>query len=262
MKILMIIGSGRRSGNTEQIGELLTAHLQQEARQHRVELEVETVYLGQQSFQFCRGCRVCFDRGEALCPLKDGALDLKNRMLAADGIVLASPVYVDDVSGLMKNFIDRMCHMCHRPQLAGKTAYAIATTGSSRTGKTLETMSMALRTWGCHLAGQTGFATGALMKGSEAKDRFDLQAARAARAIFSAVYRQAPHRPAFFSLMMFKIQQMSWRAKGKPGTLDFNYWQEQGWLDPKRTFYIDHEAGRLKTSLARLTGSILGKFVA
>ena len=34
-------------------------------------LEMETVYLGQQDINPCRGCRVCFDQGEEICPLKD-----------------------------------------------------------------------------------------------------------------------------------------------------------------------------------------------
>src|SRR5512141_2675725 len=167
MKILVLVGSYRRNGNTDQLTGLIKQHLQDEAQRRGAGLETETVYLGQQELQFCRGCRICFDRGEEKCPLKDDLLAIKAKMQAADGLLMASPVYVDDVSGITKNFIDRLCHLCHRPQFAGKAAFLIATTGSSRTGKTLDTMKMALRTWGFHIVGQAGFKMGALMKRDE-----------------------------------------------------------------------------------------------
>lgn len=262
MKILVLVGSFRRNGNTDQLTGLIKEHLLKEAAQQKTLLEIETVYLGQQDLQFCRGCRICYDRGEEKCPVKDDLLSIKTKMLSADGILMASPVYVDDVSGITKNFIDRLCHVCHRPQFAGKAAYLVATTGSSRTGKTLDTMKMALRTWGFHIVGQAGFKMGALMRREETRSRFETQAASAAHSLFQALYQKSYKQPAFYSLMMFKIQQMSWKAKGQAGTLDYQYWEQQGWFDPKRTFYIPHQANALKVALARLTGTVIGKIMA
>jgi multimeric flavodoxin WrbA len=262
MNILILVGSYRRNGNTDQITGLIKDHLQVEADRHNVPMEIETIFLGQQNLQFCRGCRICFDRGEQNCPVKDDLLEIKSKMLAADGVLMASPVYVDDVSGITKTFIDRMCHVCHRPQFAGKTAFFVATTGSSRTGKTLETMSMALRTWGFYVAGQAGYKMGALMKRENTRKQFEDQAARSARQFFLAIYHARYRKPSFFALMMFKIQQMSWKTEGVPGTLDYRYWEDQGWFDPKQTFYIPHETGWLKVALARLTGVVVGKLMA
>lgn len=262
MKILILLGSGRRNGNTDQLAGLVKMHLQAEAAQRQVALEVETVSLSQQDLQFCRGCRICYDRGEEHCPVKDPVLEIKSKMLGADGIIMASPVYVDDVSGVIKTFIDRLCHVCHRPQFAGKVGYVLATTGDSRTSKTLETMALAMRTWGFHMAGQAGFKMGALMKSEATRARFDSQAETAARQIFRAIHEEHYKTPSFFSLMMFKIQQMSWKQKGEPGTLDYRYWEQRGWFDPKVTFYIPHRAGRLKVGLARLTGLVVAKIMA
>ncbi len=262
MKILVITGSYRRNGNTDQIVGLIKEHLEKEAQRRLAQLEIETVYLGQQNLQFCRGCRACYDRGENNCPAKDGLLAIKTKMLEGDGILMASPVYVDDVSGLIKNFIDRLCHVCHRPQFAGKIAYLVATTGSTRTGRTLDTMKLALRTWGFHVVGQSGYKMGALMKREDTRARFDAQAAKAAYQLFQAISRQSALHPAFFSLMMFKIQQNAWQTKGQPGTLDYQYWQQRGWFNPQRTFYIPHGANPLKVVLARLAGTVIGWFVA
>ena len=262
MKILVLMGSNRCNGNTDQLTGLMKDHLQQEAEQHQIALEIETIYLGKQNLQFCQGCRACYDQGEDHCPLKDDLLAIKAKLLAADGIILASPVYVDDVSGITKNFIDRLCHVCHRPQFAGKSAYLLATSGGSRTGKALETMQMALRTWGFYIVGQSGHKMGALMKREDTRAQFDAQAARAAKQLFTAIHRGSYRRPDFFSLMMFKIQQTAWQTEGDRGTLDYRYWEQQGWLDSGRTFFIPHEANALKVALARMTGVVIGRLMA
>lgn len=262
MKILVLVGSYRRNGNTDQLTGLIKEHLQKEAQQQQTPLEIETVYLGQQNLGFCRGCRICYDRGEENCPVKDDLLSIKAKMQAAEGVLMASPVYVDDVSGITKNFIDRLCHVCHRPQFAGKAAFFVATTGSSRTGKTLDTMKMALRTWGFQVVGQAGVKMGALMKREETRARFDALAAKSAHQLFQAIYHKSYRKPAFYSLMVFKIQQKAWQTKGDPNSLDYHYWAQQGWFDPKRTFYTAHDASPLKVALARLAGVIVGRFMA
>ena len=172
MKIIAIVGSGRKHGNTDQIVGLVETEMARIAAEKRVPLELETIYLGQQNISSCRGCHACFYRGEDKCPSHDDLLDIKARMKAADGLLLASPVYVDDVSGLTKTLIDRLAHICHRPEMAGRCAYIIATVGSSPTRHTLGTMGMAMRTWGYHLAGKAGFKMGALMDPQTSAARF------------------------------------------------------------------------------------------
>jgi multimeric flavodoxin WrbA len=262
MKILVLTGSNRRHGNTDQILAQIAAHLRTEAERCGTPLEIETVLLGQQDLRFCRGCRLCYDRGEDHCPVKDDLPALKAKMQAADGIVLASPVYVDDVSGITKAFIDRLCHLCHRPEFASKAAILVATTGSSPTSKTLGTMKLALRTWGFYIAGQSGFKMGVLMKPAETRQRFDAQTGAIAHRLFQAIETQAYRRPGFYALMMFKIQQHFWQTEGVPGTPDYDYWLNQGWFDPKQTFYIPHTANPVKVALARLTGALISRFVS
>ena len=110
-------------------------------------------------------------------------------MDAADGLLLASPVYVDDVSGLVKTWMDRVAYLCHRPGFGGKCAYALATVGGRPTSHTLRTMNGALLTWGYHLVGQTGLEMGALTPAEE-MERYRPEAARVATRLFNAISRQ------------------------------------------------------------------------
>ena len=261
MNILILVGSYRKHGNTDQITGLIREHLLEEAAALHEPLEVETVYLGHQEINPCRGCRVCFNRGEEKCPNKDDLLSIKARMKKADGILVASPVYVDDVSGITKTWIDRLAHVCHRPEFAGKSAYLLVTVGSSPFSHSLRTLKLALSTWGHHIAGQAGFKTGALMKPDEMKTRFDDKASRVAHQFFQAIVHKRASIPSFMSLMMFKIQQLAWQKRVSQ-TIDYQYWLRQGWLEMRSDFYVQHHANRFKVGLARLSGALIAKFVS
>lgn len=224
-------------------------------------LVFETLYLGHLDIEMCRGCRTCFDRGEERCPLKDDVPAIRAKMDAADGFILASPVYVNDVNGVAKNWIDRLAYVCHRPAFAGKCAYLLATVADSPTSHTLRTMNIALRTWGFHIVGQAGYKMGALMPQAEVEARYEEEAGRVAEDLFRAVSQQQYLWPSFLSLMIFRIQQRAWQ-EAPAETLDYGYWKGQGWFDPNRTFYIEHRANRAKVTVARLVGGVLGRFMA
>ena len=261
MKILAVIGSYRKNGNTSQVVAMVRAGLEKEAARTGVPVEVETLHLGHCHIGACRGCRACFDRGEGACPVKDDLLAVKAKMKEADGVLVASPVYVHDLSGVTKNWIDRLAHVCHRPEFAGKCAYLLATVGRSPTGHTLDSLHVALSTWGFCVAGKTGFKTGALMNGDEVQ-RFQARTQKIAQKLFHAIDRQRFARPSFRSLMTFKIQQRFWQNVPQRNTVDYAYWSGQGWLAPGRDYYMAHEASRVKVVLARLAGAFLAPFVS
>ena len=191
MYILAIVGSQRKRGNTARLVQMIGAELGALAGRAGQPLTFETLYLGDLDIHPCRGCRSCFDRGEAKCPERDDLPAIKAKMDAADGLLLASPVYVDDVSGLVKTWMDRLAYLCHRPGFGGKCAYALATVGGSPTRHTLRTMNGVLLTWGYHLAGQTGLKMGALTPTDE-MDRFRPEAVKVAARLFGAIAAGMP----------------------------------------------------------------------
>lgn len=260
MKILACIGSNRTNGNTAGVVSLIEEQMRHEADRVGETLDFQTVYLGHLNIQMCRGCRICFDRGEDWCPLKDDLLPFKACIKEMDGIIIATPVYVDDVSGVTKNWMDRLAHACHRPEFAGKYAYLVATTGGTPTSHALRTLK-ALTYMGFHIIGGAGFKTGALLKRNEIEARYQPRIEQTARTIFRAINQEVAMRPSFYSLVVFKIQQLAWQ-KEKSGSLDYTYWKGNCWLDPGRTYYMEHYAGWLKVSLARLVGAAIARFVS
>jgi multimeric flavodoxin WrbA len=261
MNVLALVGSGRTGGNSSTVVDLIGEKLRALATQHGESLSFEAIVLGRLDIRPCLGCRSCFNRGESACPLKDDLAGLRERIRAADAVVCASPVYVNDVSGLTKNLIDRLAHICHRPEFAEKCVYLVATTGGSPTGHTIHTMQGAWLSWGAHLVGDVGLSAGAHMKREEIAARHGKRIGRAASRLFDATRGRAWLHPSFVSLMMFRIQQRGWSA-ADPETVDHRYWRDHGWTDPRRDFFIAHEAGSAKVALARLVGDVVHRFVA
>jgi hypothetical protein len=177
-------------------------------------------------------------------------------MRAADSLVLAGPVYVNDVNGIVKNWIDRLAHVCHRPEFAGKTSMLLATTGATSARHTLRTMQVALWTWGYRIACKAWFATGATMSAEELRERYLKGIARVAQRFLQDIRRHGAERPSFLSLMVFRIQQAGW-GKAAPGSIDFSYWKDRGWLDVRRcTWFLPHRASPIVVAAARLVGSV------
>ena len=260
MKVLAIVGSDRKDGNTARIVRMVEARMHALASSRGVALEFETLFLGDHDVRPCRGCRACFDHGEERCPIDDDVPLIRRKMDAAAGVIVASPVYVDDVSGRIKNWMDRLAYLSHRPAMGGKCAFTLATVGGSPTARTLRTMDGALLTWGFHLVGRTGFKMGARATRKDLP-RFQPSAERVAYRLFAAIASNRALRPAFVSLMVFKIQQLVWRRE-PVGSYDRAYWEAQGWLSPGCTFYVPHRANPITVALARLTGAVVHRFVA
>ncbi len=120
MKIVAICGSPRK-GNSEWMLTKLCAEL---TRRNAV---VEMLLLRKMNVKMCRGCLSCEKGGKLRkgdCIIKDDMTDVYPKLIAADAIVLATPGYMEMISGLLKNFLDRTCAVW--PRLEGKRLAGIA----------------------------------------------------------------------------------------------------------------------------------------
>lgn len=124
MKILAIHGSPRTIRST-------TRRLAQYVLDGAAEAGAETEMIDLCDYRItpCTACEACSLNGT--CVNDDDVLPLVDRMKEADGIVFGSPVYIDNVSGQMKIFFDRLADAMHYQLLAGKYGCSVATTHTS-----------------------------------------------------------------------------------------------------------------------------------
>ena len=101
MKILGIVGSPRKRGNTEiMVREALGAARKAGAR-------TEIVLVANKKIAGCDGCGACAKNG--ICKIKDDMSPIYEQLKAADGIIFSTPVYYGNVTAQAKAVIDR-CH--------------------------------------------------------------------------------------------------------------------------------------------------------
>ncbi len=261
MKIIALVSSYRIDGNTNKAVSLIEKQLLSTADKENIALEVEKVQLSYLDIITCCGCRICFDKGEEKCPLKDDLLAVREKIQQADGILAASPVYVEDVNGIMKNWIDRMAFNCHRPAFAGKTAYIITTSGGGTSNHTINTIKNAFTSWGIDFAGSSKFRAGVLMDSVEMESKYNNKIKKAAEILFKAVKNNSAQNPSLYSLIAFKVQQKSWqKSTQRQDTVDYQYWKKNKWLERNCNYYIPNKASLLKIKFARLIGSIIAIF--
>lgn len=106
MNIFIVNGSPRgTNGYTNKIIELFA----EGARAANAEVTIEQ--LAQKKIHHCTGELACWLKTPGKCIYKDDMEDLIAKMTEANGVVFATPVYVDGMTGLMKNFLDRCVPM-------------------------------------------------------------------------------------------------------------------------------------------------------
>ncbi len=103
MKVIAINGSPKTNGNTSVLLGKVCDELNREG------IETEVLNVGNKPVKGCIDCRKCFENKDNRCVISNDPFnDYVQRIVDADGIILGSPVYFADVSGQMKNFIDRL----------------------------------------------------------------------------------------------------------------------------------------------------------
>ncbi len=97
--VLIISASPRKNGNSDMLCERFAQGAEESG--HRV----EKIFLASEKIGYCRGCGVCNSTHQ--CVQKDDMAEILDKMIKADVIVLATPVYFYSMDGQMKTFIDR-----------------------------------------------------------------------------------------------------------------------------------------------------------
>jgi len=69
--------------------------------------EVENIFLARKDIKHCIGCFSCWAHGGE-CVIKDDMKELLPKYLGSDMVVFATPLYTDNVTGIMKGFMDRL----------------------------------------------------------------------------------------------------------------------------------------------------------
>lgn len=133
-KVLLISSSPRRNGNSD----LLCDQFMKGAIEagHRA----EKIFLADKTIHYCTGCGACANATRP-CVQKDDVAEILEKMVEADVIVLATPVYFYTMCAQLKTLIDRSCP--RYTAISNKEFYFILTaadTSRAAMNRTLESL--------------------------------------------------------------------------------------------------------------------------
>lgn len=116
--VLVLSSSPRKGGNSDTLCDQFVSGAM-EAGHH-----TEKIFLRDKTISYCTGCGSCFSRNKS-CPQKDDMSEILEKMIDADVIVMATPVYFYTMCGQMKTCIDRTC--ARYTEISGKEFFFIVT---------------------------------------------------------------------------------------------------------------------------------------
>lgn len=98
-KVLILSGSPRKGGNSDILCDQFARGAAQAGH------EVEKIRVAEKNIGYCRACYACKESG--VCVIRDDMAGILQKMIDADVIVLASPVYFYSIDAQLKTVIDR-----------------------------------------------------------------------------------------------------------------------------------------------------------
>lgn len=115
--ILVLSGSPRKGGNSDILCDQFVMGAKESGN------EVEKIFISNKKIGYCTGCYACEKTGK--CAQKDDMAEILEKMIKADVIVMATPVYFYSLDAQIKTLIDRT--VARYTEINNKEFYFIAT---------------------------------------------------------------------------------------------------------------------------------------
>jgi len=167
VKILAVVGSARKK-NTYRLTEAVTGPIRK-----RKGMTVELIQLSDFNIKHCAGCDdYCEKTGE--CKTLDDMQKLYPKLKEMDVLIIGSPTYFWNVSGSIKNFMDRCLPLYYHGVLKGKMGASLSVSETDGQNRTLSAISGFFQLTGIKELGSVSIA-----RGKEAVGKAELGMAKA-----------------------------------------------------------------------------------
>jgi multimeric flavodoxin WrbA/putative sterol carrier protein len=188
-------------------------------------LDLEEIFLSQYQIGYCTGCATCLETGG--CWVRDEYKTVMRRVLEADAVILASPVYFFNVTAQMKTFLDRSLGYGHRPRGDWKPGLTLSVSAGKGETWVAEYLGRVLRTFGAFPVGQ--FTAIAVGPGEFlGRDAVEARAADLARDLARAVKEGRRYPPTDQDLSYWQFMSTLIKENRDLMAADYEHWQETG----------------------------------
>ena len=249
MNIFAVVGS-QRSGNTYK----QVKKFEKEINKYG-DFNFEYLNLWEENIKKCTGCHLCLTHGIEKCPLEDNIMDIKEKIIKSDAILLSSPVYVMNVTPNMKNFIDRLCSVCHRPEFIKQNGIVLTTVGGYGDKAVLKYLKEVLSVWGTQKVIKVGLQTPPVKEVPEKiTEKNDKIISKKAEKITNNLLHKNKVNPSFSNILQFYAQRAIFGRDSSKDDFpaDYNFYSE---LKDKK-FHKNIDVGFFKSNAAKIISKI------
>jgi len=246
-KITAFVGSARKKSTYNAVHQFL------DNLKALGDVEYEVITLSDHRLGTCRGCKVCFEKGEEFCPLKDDRDVLIEKIMASDVVIFASPNYSFQVSAIMKIFLDRLGFVFHRPRFFGKTFTSIIAQGIYGGNKIVKYLDFVGNGLGFNIV-KGSCVTSLEPMIEKDKRKIDRALTEQSRRFYERLLKPAYPAPTLSKLMAFRMARTSMRLMLDDRSRDYTYYKEKGWFESD--YYYNARLGVLKKGAGSLFDSI------
>ena len=185
--------------------------------------EVETEHLSGRKVGFCHACESCH-KAAMTCHIKDEAHIVILKMLNADGVVFATPNYVNQVTGQMKALFDRTSNLIHCQRLLGKYAAAAVSSGSGNNQPVTDYLGSYSRLCGAQFSGSVSCGHAPSAEGLKAAYALGIKLAAdiGAKTVYEEQMKEIETRRRYFAEII-RRRKADWDG-------EYRYYTEKGWL--------------------------------
>ncbi|MDD5746451.1 MAG: flavodoxin family protein [Candidatus Omnitrophica bacterium] len=185
--------------------------------------EPEVIHLCDYRMEFCQHCEKCHEK-ILQCPIQDDVFPILDKLLKADGIILASPNYINQVTASLKTLFDRSTHFIHCQRLLGKYIAGVVSSGSGRDKEVLDYLKYYSHICGAQFVG----GVDAAVPVSDAKKA---GAFKLGTALKSAIQEKRAFPDQLKSIEAAKTHFKPVMEKRKDEWAEeYKYWKDKGWL--------------------------------
>ena len=107
MKVLIINGSPRKNMNTMTLLQKAVKGAEKAGAECEIHHLYDYEYTGCKS---CFACKIKNSRTNGVCAIRDGLRPLLEKIMEADAVILGTPIYYDNISGMMRSFLERLLY--------------------------------------------------------------------------------------------------------------------------------------------------------
>ncbi len=225
MKVTAFVGNGRKK-HTYQAVESFFNHLQKYD-----DITGEIVLLSDWNLKTCKGCLVCFDKGEEYCPHQDDRDILVKKMEESDGVIFATPNYSFHVSGYMKIFLDRIAYIFHRPRFFGKTFSGIVNQGIFGGTKITSYLNFISKPLGFSVVPAICLTTREPAQEKTLKQNEKKIEVLAKKFYGNLKRKNKLKKPSLFELMIFRMSRAGIKNELNEEYRDYTYYRDMGWFE-------------------------------